>query len=424
LTVLGANFNDYRLGIAENGMDAPCDSEVQSQLATARGNFDCSAVANAVTSAIRQLPVANSEPELWVAIPPALDPTALGSALQHWLHAGIRAQGFVDSAAVLAATLPVSHNVLLLDIAQQRTTISVVVMHADAAELRRSVVLVGGIAALINAWVRLAATTLVQQTRFDPLHNLQSESQLRAKLPAMARQAHLEGRGKCQIESSAESHALQLSRDQFAAASAELLRPIGTTLQALAAVLGDCSLLVCDTAAEIPGMEEVVATAQLPNAYVVPASAIARAASLLPRAHGANASAVQYLTRVQRTTAAGAAMTMMPLRPSAQHATTPATHIVYQGRALAISEAGIVLGRDATDELSLRLPEGLAGVSRRHCTIRRDAGRSVVIDHSSYGTFVDGVRVRGRALLSAGATLRVGDPGLEFPLVTLDALGA
>jgi FHA domain len=422
--VIGATFNDYRVDIAENGVAVSRSADVLSQLATVRGNFDCDAVANAVTHVVQELPTAGSDPELWVAIPPALDPTDLGAALQQWLRSGIRAQGFVDSAAVLAATLPIAHHVLLLDIAQQRATVSVVVMHADAAELRRSVVLAGGMGALLNAWLRLAATTLVQQTRFDPLHNLQSESQLRAKLPAMATQAHLEGRGSCQFETAAESHVLQLSRDQFAAASVDVLRPIGTTLQALAAALGDCSLLVCDTAAELPGMEEVVATAQLPNAYVVPASAIARAASLLPQVHGANASAVQYLTRVQRMNTEGAAMTLIPLRPSAQHATAPATHIVYQGRALAISDAGIVLGRDATEEFSLRLPEGLAGVSRRHCTIRRDAGRSVVIDHSSYGTYVDGVRVRGRALLSAGASLRVGDPGLEFPLITLGPPGA
>jgi FHA domain len=418
--VYGATFNDYRVSIAKDGVDVQSNLEVLSQSAPARGNFDSNAAANAI-----QLSLAtDSDSELWVAVPPALDLNALGAVLQQWLQAGIRVQGFADSAAVLAASLPISQNVLLLDIAQQRTTVSVVVMHADAAELRRSVVLAGGMSALVNAWVRLAATTLVQQTRFDPLHSLRSESQLRAMLPAMAMQAQLEGRASREFEAAAESHVLQLSRDQFAAASEELLRPIGATLQMLAAALGDCSLLVCDTVVQLPGMEVVAATAQVPNAYEVPTSAIARAASRLPRVQDANASAVQYLTKVQRINNGDPALILTPLQSGEQHATAPATHIVYQGRAIAISDAGIVLGRDTTSEFSLRLPEGLAGVSRRHCTIRRDAGRSVVIDHSSFGTYVDGVRVRGRALLCAGATLRVGDPGVEFPLVTLDALGA
>jgi pSer/pThr/pTyr-binding forkhead associated (FHA) protein len=97
-----------------------------------------------------------------------------------------------------------------------------------------------------------------------------------------------------------------------------------------------------------------------------------------------------------------------------------ATHVVYRGRALPLPAEGVVLGRDA-GESALPLPDGIAGLSRRHCTLRREQGRSHVVDHSSHGTFLDGARVRGRALLPAGSTLRLGDPGVELQLVALDA---
>ena len=97
-----------------------------------------------------------------------------------------------------------------------------------------------------------------------------------------------------------------------------------------------------------------------------------------------------------------------------------ATHIVYGGKVLASSAAGIIVGRDPGTQSSLRVPEGMAGISRRHCTLRRDGGRTVVIDHSSHGTFVDGARVRGRALLPAGGMLRLGEPGIELPLVAIE----
>jgi pSer/pThr/pTyr-binding forkhead associated (FHA) protein len=96
-----------------------------------------------------------------------------------------------------------------------------------------------------------------------------------------------------------------------------------------------------------------------------------------------------------------------------------ATHVVYGGRVVPIPASGLVIGRDPGPAPAIQVPEGRAGLSRRHCTLRRDAGRTQVIDHSSHGTFIDGARVRGRALLRAGTTLRLGDPGVELQLVTI-----
>ncbi len=96
-----------------------------------------------------------------------------------------------------------------------------------------------------------------------------------------------------------------------------------------------------------------------------------------------------------------------------------ATHVVYRGRALPLTPQGIVLGRDPGEGAALALPDGIAGLSRRHCTLRREEGRSQIIDHSSHGSWLDGARVHGRALLPAGSTLKLGDPGIELQLVAL-----
>jgi pSer/pThr/pTyr-binding forkhead associated (FHA) protein len=96
-----------------------------------------------------------------------------------------------------------------------------------------------------------------------------------------------------------------------------------------------------------------------------------------------------------------------------------ATHVIHRGRALPIGADALVIGRDPAAAQELRLPEGIAGLSRRHCTLRRERGRSVLIDHSSHGSYLDGVRVRGRAFLSAGSVLRLGTPGVELHLVAL-----
>jgi pSer/pThr/pTyr-binding forkhead associated (FHA) protein len=85
-----------------------------------------------------------------------------------------------------------------------------------------------------------------------------------------------------------------------------------------------------------------------------------------------------------------------------------------------ITSRGLVLGRAASaTETLLLLPEGFAGISRRHCSLRRVGTETVLIDHSQFGSFIDGQRVRGRAIVHAGSRLRIGTPGIELPLVAL-----
>jgi pSer/pThr/pTyr-binding forkhead associated (FHA) protein len=58
-------------------------------------------------------------------------------------------------------------------------------------------------------------------------------------------------------------------------------------------------------------------------------------------------------------------------------------------------------------------------VSRLHCTLRAEAGRVVLVDHSRHGTWVNGERVAGRARLRAGDRLRIGEPGVQLELIAV-----
>jgi FHA domain len=143
------------------------------------------------------------------------------------------------------------------------------------------------------------------------------------------------------------------------------------------------------------------------------------AASLLPATAPLPSGGVQYLTRIELRS--DALPDPLPLLAGGGEERRPmATHVVYRGRAIAIDGAGLVIGRDPGEAATvLALPDGVAGLSRRHCTLRRERGRTQIVDHSQYGSFLDGARVRGRAFLPAGSTLRLGTPGVELPLVRL-----
>jgi hypothetical protein len=359
---------------------------------------------------------------LWVAVLPPAEVAQLGRALGELRNAGHGVQGFVDRAALLAAALGGDAQWVVLEAARGQFSISLAGNAGGEAALRRQLRLAGGMAALQRAWLDLAASTLVQQTRFDPLHDQQHEAGLRARLPQLAAAAQRDGQASCDIEAGDSLLQLTLTRDQFATAAAPIWQPLAAALQAFAASGEDSVLLVPEILLDVPGFDTVLAQARFARQFRHADGLAARAASLLPATAAAEGGAVTYRSSLP---AFGTPLRadLAPVEASGMDVQRFATHVVYRGGAIAIPTEGLVIGRDPGTGLVLRLPEGVAGLSRRHCTLYSDGARSQLVDHSSHGSFIDGARVHGRALLAAGSTLRLGDPGIELPLVALGAAG-
>jgi hypothetical protein len=413
--VYGVDFNDRLMSLAADGIALA--SAVPGAAAPRLGAADISPVVQSLREQLAE-PGAG---KIWVAVSPQLDNSGLGEPLRQLRAAGYPVQGFVDRAALVAAWLQLSGSTALLDLARHAMTVSLVVGDGATVSLRRTVRLQGGEAALHDAWVNLAAATLVQQTRFDPRHDQRQEAQLRQQLPALAAEAQRAGQGHCTLVAAAGELSLTLTRDQLAAAAGTWLQPLATALQSLSAAMDDCVLLMPESLLDIPGMREVLGTARFATVCSVPDGVAARAASALQPASASTSGGVQYLMRVPVFATAAPANILVPVDLQGNSTAAAATHVIYRGRALPIPAAGLVIGRDPGEGVALQLPEGVAGLSRRHCTLRRDGARAQVVDHSSFGSFVDGVRVHGRALLNAGSVLRLGEPGIELPLVALDA---
>jgi pSer/pThr/pTyr-binding forkhead associated (FHA) protein len=87
----------------------------------------------------------------------------------------------------------------------------------------------------------------------------------------------------------------------------------------------------------------------------------------------------------------------------------------------ALGSDPLVIGRLPAGPRTIALPDGLAGVSRRHCTLTPEGDELVLLDHSSFGTFVNGERVAERVRVRAGDRVRLGDPGVELALIAVDA---
>ena len=137
------------------------------------------------------------------------------------------------------------------------------------------------------------------------------------------------------------------------------------------------------------------------------------------------AGALRFVTRLPRPEAPegtiGGAAVILP--PPAKPVPAPGpgrrpTHVLLGSVARAITPEPLVVGTaPPLGARALRLEGETAGVSRAHCRLFESGGESLVEDLSSWGTFLNGERVPGRAVLAAGDRLRVGSPGIELLLV-------
>jgi pSer/pThr/pTyr-binding forkhead associated (FHA) protein len=97
------------------------------------------------------------------------------------------------------------------------------------------------------------------------------------------------------------------------------------------------------------------------------------------------------------------------------------SHVLLDGRAYSLNTDSLVVGRT---QGGVQLRDGLAGVSRRHCTFARDGEELVLLDHSSFGTYVNGERVHERVRVYAGDRVRLGEPGVELALIAVGEVGS
>lgn len=358
---------------------------------------------------------------LQVAVPAPFDAAALA-----WVLAACRAEslpvaGFHDAAALAVAALGLEGAVLVPSIGLSH--IAVTRVQAIDGEARRRAARVVRDTGLLQAqqrWLELVAEAMVLRSRFDPLHEAASEQRLYDLLPAAASRAALEGSATLELPTGTGSSAVTLSRDQFAAAARPLARGLAALVESLRPDGQPVSILLTESALGLPGI--AAALGGMPGLRLVAMddTLVARAASLQATAAAVDDAAVT----LHRGAASGtplAAPRMVEVEGGPVRAAP--THVLWRGEAIPLSVDTVLEVGRAPAPGGIRLDEGLAGVSRLHCSLRRGADGLQVIDHAAHGTFLNGHRIAGRARLAAGDRLRIGDPGVELAFIAVGAGG-
>jgi hypothetical protein len=272
-----------------------------------------------------------------------------------------------------------------------------------------------------QGWLELVSTTLVKRTRFDPLHDAATEQQLFDSLAACAADAALHGSAQAVITKGTERFEVALTRDQFAQVGQSLHREIIRLLHELRPAGAPLALVVPSLVGRLPGLNDELEQFTGCELLSLPDGFAAQVVSQLDLPGREAEQPVRLLRRLPANQQ-GAGISRTRLGTDREARAQP-SHLLLNGQVYALGGGDpLVIGRMPTGPRTIALSEGLAGVSRRHCTLTPEGNEIVLVDHSSFGTYVNGERVAERVRVCAGDRVRIGDPGVELaPISVSDA---
>lgn len=361
--------------------------------------------------------------EAIVAAPSDLDATALISLRGALSAAGIDVRDFVDAATITAAAVSERDHYVVIESGWRSATATRVNGGGTCAFDESFVSERANLLDVYDLWLVAVAAALVKNTRFDPLASLPVEQRLYADLPALAARAAIDGKVDAVVESEGTRFSINVDAQLFSDAAQGFYRELARLARS-ARIAGESTALVLPAESRRwPGFLPRLLELEQDGLVIVPPGIAAVAASL----QTADAAQAPRLRRqAARLAAHPLAANIEYVAPalSSPARALPVTHILFGGDSMRFPDMGLIIGTDeAADSPNITLPRAAAGVSRRHCSLRREGDVTVLIDHSRYGTWVNGARVRERAAVRPGDRVRVGTPGVEFTLISAAAFG-
>ena len=366
---------------------------------------------------------------VWIVAPAVAEPHGLEALLRITRRLELRVDGFVDSATVTAAALGSERNAIVMELGLHHAAATAIACESAQARRRRMVLTErGGLIELYQTWLDLISRTMVKRTRFDPLHDATTEQQLFDALPALAREVAVTGNTTAVVTKGRERFDVALTRDQFAQAAQQLYHSFITLVHQLRPAGSPVAIVVPALVAELPGLWELLEQFVGCELVSVPDGFAATAASLLDVPEPlAEQHSVRLLRRLPLQSQPMVAGSTRPQQLGQRRSGGPSpSHVLLEGRAWSLSSELLVVGRapESGTAQCIMLPDGLAGVSRRHCTFVRDGEELILLDHSTFGTFVNGERVQERVRVHAGDRVRLGEPGVELSLIAVGEAAA
>lgn len=358
--------------------------------------------------------------QIWEKLSPRCDQTILAvpgtmQKAQMALLLGITRElsmpvgGLVDSAVVAASDVEVSDRLMHLDVQLHRIVLTT--LDQGPRLQRASVVVIAetGLSQLQTRWANVISDAFVRSSRFDPMHGARSEQMLYDHLPTWLEQISVQSTSHLELEANGAIQSATVQKDQLINATADIYPKV---VEQIRSRLRDeqCTLILSHRFGQFPGLDETLAL--LKNCDVVHL-----------KAEAVGVGAIKHKEHISSTGDNVSFVTSIPWQSDGEKKVvgenlTP-THVVYKGRALPIGTEPLWIGVDVPSDQGINVSNLSKGISRKHCSIRKEGGDVRVDDHSSFGTYINELKVSETALLQAGDVLKLGDPGEELLLVSV-----
>jgi hypothetical protein len=352
---------------------------------------------------------------VWFATPPWWGPAQLSTFAALCARLGIPLLGLADAAIAASRSEYAGRELLHLDIGLHSIALTRIRQTGRASLGEREQFGQPGIESLLGIATEFVARRFVECSRFDPLHDAEAEQALFNRLPEWLARI---GRGAdtdLEINTRSGSFTATLQAADFRARLATVCGPFLQVLRARLADRGPHALQVHARVAEFPGVLDSLL--RLPDTIVHVLEPGAAALGLIARGSRLPASAAGLVTALDWD---------RPVTKPAPEAGPRGltrdrvpTHILVGHRLYRLGARPFRIGAElAEGDAGVALDPALRGLSRQHCTVRVERGALMLFDHSRFGSWLNGHRVEGAVVLESGDVLTVGNPPVEFRLVT------
>jgi len=361
---------------------------------------------------------------LLLAVPGDLQPAKLGLLLGIAGSIGIAVKGLVDaSVAAIAAERPASGRFLHVDIMLHRAIVTDVMVDDEVTRLGVDTDDRVGLRILRDAWARTLASRFVLTTRFDPLKLAETEQRLYDGITSVLDDLDEAEETSVSMVAGGSEYSVEISRRDVHAATEASCHRIAELVASTGGKKG-VRVMLTHRAALLPGLGALLARQSGSEVSVLTSGAAARGALLQAGLQTGNAQKLPFVCRLPLSDShgpeSGGADDLPRTTDVVRNGPSP-SHIVVGGKAYPISDDALVLGL-ATGAVSrgIDIVGETAGISRSHCTIVARDERAYVEDHSTYGTYLNGELIQGRAELIAGDHLRIGTPGVDLLAILVE----
>lgn len=331
-------------------------------------------------------PIRDQADQVVFAVPPYYTREQLGLLLGMANECAMPVTGVIDSAVAAAASQQLSNTVLVLDIYLHCMVLTRLGASVQLTRTSTSTVSDIGILTLWDRWANIIANQFIQGTRYDPLHQAESEQALYNQLPAWIT-ANPGPRAQFDLRMQDTTPSVAVTRDQLLAACSAVYPQIAQGVRANLASGEITRLYLTHRLRGFPGLRESMQLINNLEVHELEASAVRQSVITHADAITRNTTVSHIITLPVKATATA------PERPTSSQP----THLLLDANAVPVGHAY---------RLAQNLASGLREDGTPACTVYTE-GAAVHIDPHLPDIRVNGQVITGDTRLYTADVLEV-----------------